>query len=94
MIYAGFLYRLQCLGVGHQFLEICCQFLTGCKQTVVVDGSSSAAVDIVSGVPQGSVLGPLLFVLNTSEMFGLVENQLIGYADDSTLLAVIRNPCD
>ena len=49
---------------------------------------------IISGVPQGSVLGPLLFILYTSEMFELVENRLYAYADDSTLLAVVRKPAD
>ena len=48
----------------------------------------------MSGVPQGSILGPLLFILYTSEMFDLVENRLFAYADDSTLLAVIRSPSD
>ena len=42
----------------------------------------------------GSVLGPLLFILYTSEMFELVENRLFAYADDSTLLAVVRKPGD
>ena len=49
---------------------------------------------IVSGVPHGSVLGPLLFILDTSEMFELVENRLYANADDSTLLAVVRRPAD
>ena len=43
---------------------------------------------------RGSVLGPLLFILYTSEMFELVENRLFAYADDSTLLAVVRKPAD
>ena len=47
-----------------------------------------------SVVPQGSVLGPFLFILYTSETFDLVENRLFAYADDSTLLAVIRRPSD
>ena len=40
------------------------------------------------------MLGPLLFILYTSEMFVLVENILYAYADDSTLLAVVRKPAD
>ena len=48
--------------------------------------------DIVSGVPQGSVLGPLFFLLYTSELFSILENKLIGYADDSTLMAVVPSP--
>ena len=49
-------------------------------------------VNVVSGVPQGSVLGPLLFLLYTSEFFSILESKLIGYADDSTLMAVVPFP--
>ena len=45
-------------------------------------------------MPQGSTLSPFLFILYTSEMFELVENRLYAYADDSTLLAVVRKPAD
>ena len=40
-------------------------------------------------MPQGSVLGLLLFLLYTSELFSILENKLIGYADDSILIAVV-----
>ena len=46
-------------------------------------------VNVVSRVLQGSVLGPLLFFPYTSELFSILENKLIGYADDSTLMAVV-----
>ena len=55
----------------------------------MVDGCRSKLVNVVSGVPQSSVLGPLLFLLYTSELFSILENMLIGYADDSTLMAVV-----
>ena len=42
-------------------------------------------------MPQSSVLGPLLFLLYTSELFSILENKLIG-ADDSTLMAVVPSP--
>ena len=58
----------------------------------MVDGCRSKLVNDVSGVPQGSVLGPLLFLLYTSELFSILENKLIGYADDSTLIAVVPSP--
>ena len=56
-----------------------------------MDGCRSKLVNVVSGVPQGRVLGPLLFLLYTSGLFYIQENKLIGYADDSTLMAVV--PC-
>ena len=58
----------------------------------MVDGCRSKLVNVVSGVPQGSVLGPLLFLLYTSELFSILENKLIGYADYSTLMAVVPSP--
>ena len=57
-----------------------------------MDGCSSKLVNVVSGVLQGSVLGPLLFLLYTSELFSILENKLIGYADNSTLMAVVPSP--
>ena len=52
----------------------------------------SKLVNVVSGVPQGSVLVPLLFLLYNSELFSIVENKLIGYAVDSTLMSVVPSP--
>ena len=49
----------------------------------------SKLINVISGVPQGSVLGLLLFLLYTSEFFYILENKLIGYADDPTLMAVV-----
>ena len=66
--------------------------LNNMSQQVMVDGCRIKLVNIVSGVPQGSVLGLLLFLLYTSELFSLLENKLIGYADDSTLMAVVPAP--
>ena len=65
------------------------QILSDRSQHVMVDGCRSKLVYVVSGVPQGSVLSPLLFLLYTSELFSVLENKLIGYADDSTLTAVV-----
>ena len=60
----------------------------------MVDGAESKWISKISCTPQGSVLGPLLFMLYSSEMFELVVNRLFAYADDSTLLAVLRKPED
>ena len=77
------------MGIGGSVLSILTQFLTNGSQQVMVDGCWSKWVSVVSGVPQGSIMGPLLFLLYTSELFSILENKLIGYADDSTLMAVV-----
>ena len=58
----------------------------------MLDGCRSKLVNVVSVVPQGSVSGPLLFLLYTSELFSILVNKLICYADDSTLKAVVPSP--
>ena len=75
-------------------LSICRELLSNRRQRVLVDGGTSEWILIASDVPQGSVLGPLLFILYISEMFELVKNRLYAYADDSTLVAVVHKPVD
>ena len=90
----GLLYRLQLVGVGGRFLRVLQQFLCGRSQRVVLGGESSNSVPVTSGVPQGSVLGPLLFLLYTSELTEIVDNVFVTYADDSTPLAVVPSARD
>ena len=84
----GILYKLFSVGIGGSVMSILTQFLSNRSQQVMVGGCRSKLVNVVSGVPQGSVLGPLLFLLYTSELYSILENKLIGYADDSTLIAL------
>ena len=50
------------------------------------------SVDVVPGIPQGSILEPLLFILYTSELFHTVGNHIVGFADDTTIYTVIPRP--
>ena len=75
-------------------LSVLAQFLYNRSQYVVVDGCRSKLVNVVSMVPQGSVLDPQLFLLYTAELFSIVENKLYGYADNSTLVAVVPSPAE
>ena len=88
----GILYMFCSGGIGGSVLSILIQFLSNRSQHVMVDGCWSELVNVVSGVPKGRVLGALLFLLYTSELFFILENKLIGYADDSTLMAVVPSP--
>ena len=58
----------------------------------MVYGYRSKQVNVLSGVPKGSVLSWLLFLLYISELVSILENKLIDYTDESTLLSVVTSP--
>ena len=66
-------------------------YLSNRKQRVVLNGLSSDYSSIDSGVPQGSVLGPLLFLIYINDLENIKSN-VIFFADDTMLFSVVNNP--
>ena len=64
------------------------------KQIVVVDGDKSALVKVKSGVPQGTVPGPLMFLLCINDIGDNIESQIRLFADDTILYTVIKGMGD
>ena len=63
-------------------------YLAGRKQQVHCGGKTSAIMDVICGVPQGSVLGPILFIIYTVDLASIVADRglsLHQYADDSQI---------
>ena len=70
-------------------------FLSNRKQKVLLDGEMSSEKDVLSGVPQGTVLGPLLFPTNINDLPDCIPSSDIKlFADDSLLLREIGNQQD
>ena len=88
------LYKLSLMGIGGPVFNVLKEFLSERKQCVAVDGKFSNMERVLSGVPQGSVLGPLLFILFTADLGDNLENKIVSYADDTTLFARISNPSE
>ena len=82
-------YRIR--GQLHKWLE---HFLTKRTMRVVVDGQSSQAADVLSGVPQGTVLGPILFLVHINDLPERVSSSVRLFADDCLLYRVIRDMQD
>ena len=83
-------------GIRGPLLEWTSSFLVGRKQRVVVDGKASEPTDVLSGVPQGTVLGPLFFLIYINDISkNLTPGTKIRlFADDSLLYRTIRSPAD
>ena len=89
--HAGLLKKLEALGVRDPLLSWIESYLFNRKQRVVVEGQSSEWANINAGVPQGSVLGPLLFLIYINDLTNeLISNPFI-YADDTMLFEVVEN---
>ena len=82
--------KVQGMGVGGKLLKWIWEFLTHRKQAVVVNGARSRVSDVVSGVPQGTVLGPILFLIHVTDIDAEVEHaQVASFADDTRLSAAV-----
>ena len=88
------LHKLCNLGISGNLLNWCKDYLSNRTQRLVIDGYSSSLSEITSGVPQGSILGPLFFVIFINDLPDVVcsDNTIALYADDSKMFRVID--CD
>ena len=88
----GLLAKLEQVSVEGQCLELFRSYLQNRKQVVVVDSSKSNIRDVSAGVPQGSRLGPLLFILYINDIIDDLESEVMIFADDTSLLATGKDP--
>ena len=88
------LYKLNYYGIRGNLLTWLSSFLHGRSQQVVVDGAKSPVCKVTSGVPQGSVLGPTLFLIYINDIVLNVKSEMRLFADDILLYRTIKNPND
>ena len=88
----GLIYKLKAAGVSGDVLRWFQSYLSGRSQRVVLPCSFSEWVNIKAGVPQGSILGPLLFLLYINDIVKNIGSNIRLFADDTSLFIIVDNP--
>ena len=95
--HAILLEKLRYIGISGNLLSWICSFLVGRSQTLVVEGTQSDRMVVNSGVPQGSVLGPLLFLVQIADIDADLNCATVSsFADDTRVTMPIESneDCD
>ena len=86
------LFKLEQNGINGNLLALFSNYLSGRKQRVVLNGQTSDWAPILSGVPQGSVLGPLLFLIFVNDLEEGIKSRIKFFADDTSIFSIIHDP--
>ena len=87
----GLIYKIKSIGVTGPPLELIQSFLSHKFQRVVLNGQSSTWLPVTAGVPQGSILGPLLFLIYINDLSNNLSSTAKLFADDTSLFSVVND---
>ena len=86
--------KLNRYGIRNKTHNCISNFLKYCKQRVIIDGEHSTWTQVISGVPQGTVLGPLLFLTYINDLPSNIHSSIRLFAYDCVLYTEIKNESD
>lgn len=92
--HARLLDKIRAHGIGGRVADWIASWLRGRRQRVCVRGRRSGWRPMLSGVPQGSVLGPLLFIIFANDLETGVTSQVLKFADDTKMFCKVINETD
>ena len=88
----GLLHKMESIGIKGSVLGWFSSYLTRRRQRVVLPGVASGWDETKAGVPQGSILGPLLFLIFINDIVLGIESNIRLFADDTSLFLTVDNP--
>ena len=88
----GFTFQIAKYGFSGDVLKWVENYLAEKHRRVVLNGSNSNLADMKAGVPEGSILRPLLFILYINDIVTNIESQIKLFADDTSIFLVVDDP--
>ena len=88
------LLKLNAHGIGKEVINWIEKWLTHRRQRVIVDGDISNWKSVLSGVPQGSVLGPILFLIYINDLEDDISSKVLKFVDDTKVFRKVTNDTD
>ena len=85
----GLIYKLEAMGITGNLLSWFKNYLKDRQQRVIIQGKTSSWGDIKAGVPQGSILGPLLFLVYINDITNNISSNIRLFADDTTIFVTV-----
>ena len=90
--HAGLIHKLKAAGVQGELLKRFTNYLAERKQHVILRGVASNWTYILAGVPQGSILGPILVLIYINDIVAEIGSSIRLFADDTSLYITVENP--
>ena len=87
----GLLYELKSMGISGELYDLLENYLSGRLQRVILNGQTSSWRPILAGVPQGSILGPLLFLIYINDLPNELKSNAKLFADDTSLFNIAND---
>ena len=87
----GLIFKLSQNGISGNLLDVLSDFLSDRKQRVVLNSQKSTWENVNAGIPQGSILGPLLFLIYINDLSGNLSSKAKLFADDTSLFNVAHD---
>ena len=87
----GLLYKLSSMGISGDLYKLLENYLSGRLQRVVLNGQTSSWRPVLAGVPQGSILGPLLFLIYINDLPNELKSNAKLFADDTSLFTIVKD---
>ena len=85
------IHKLKSYNISDSMITWLSSFLNNRKQSVRINGSTSSWTSVTSGVPQGSILGPLMFLLFVNDIPQITSSNIMLFADDTKLWRLIKS---